>query len=265
MEFDLIAQNPEYLMKIVFDLDYTLLDTAKFKEALAEAVTAQGVSRDRYEETYKAVVRREGKVYDYDPDAHLEALKDDFDGERAMNEARRGIAAVLAGTEKYLYPGAVELLRELRRQGAELVLMTLGNEKWQRAKVENSGLGGMFDEVLATEKKKVDTVREIGRAGDKIIIVNDNGEEMKEMMAAAPEYRYILKRGPKHVPADLKLPESRDMNELAALLSAETGWEIGLERRGETFETRRPGPSRRPRTDGGPAEASVHFGPEKRI
>src|SRR3990172_5492041 len=108
-------------MKVVFDLDYTLLDTAKFKEALAAAGTAQGVSRERYEETYRTVVKREGKVYDYDPEAHLAALGEDLGSEAAVTEARRGIARVLAGADKYLYPGAVELLRELRRRGAERV------------------------------------------------------------------------------------------------------------------------------------------------
>lgn len=258
-------------MKIVFDLDYTLLDTAKFKEALAAAVTAQGVSRGRYEETYQAVVKREGKVYDYDPEAHLAALKADLPDAAAADEARRGIAAVLADTEKYLYPGAVELLQELRANGAGLALMTLGNEKWQRAKVEHSGLAAMFDEVLATEKKKAAAIRELGRDGGKIIVVNDNGEEMKEMMAVAPEYRYFLKRGPKAVPEDLKLPEGRDIGELAALLAAETGWEIDLERgreKGiEISEARRTGSVRsgRPRPESGAAESAAPMGPEKRL
>jgi len=257
-------------MKIVFDLDYTLLDTAKFKEALARAVTAQGVDRERYEDVYKAVVKRQGKVYDFDPEALLEGLKNDFADEAARDEARRGIAGVLARTEEFLYPGAVELLRELRRHGAELVLMTLGNEKWQRAKVENSGLAGMFDEVAATEKKKVESVRDLGRDGGKVIVVNDNGEELKEMMAAAPSYRYLLKRGPKPVPGDLKLPEGKDIPELAGLLSAETGWEIDLERRRETGGEaaegrRRSGSARASRSEGSASEVSVQLGPEKRL
>jgi hypothetical protein len=89
----------------------------------------------------------------------------------------------------------------------------------------------MFDEVLATEKKKVGLIRTLAEGGEPVIVVNDNGAEIKEMMAAAPEFKYILKRGPKPVPEDLKLPEGKDIPEIAGILAAETGWEIDLERR----------------------------------
>ncbi|MFA6603881.1 MAG: HAD family hydrolase [Patescibacteria group bacterium] len=220
-------------MKIVFDLDYTLLDTAKFKEALAEAYTSQGVSRERYEETYRAVVKREGKVYDYDPEVQLKMLGADLGGPEAVAEVRRRIGDVLASTEKYLYPGSRELLAELRRHGGKLALMTLGNEKWQRAKIEHSGLADLFDEVVATEDKKVGVVRSLAEGGEPVIVVNDNGAEMREMMAVAPEFKYVLKCGPKSVPEDLKLPEGKDIAGVASALAAETGWEIDLERRAE--------------------------------
>ncbi len=256
-------------MKFVFDLDYTLLDTVKFKEALADAVTSCGVSRERYEETYQAIVRREGKVYDYDPDVHLSALKDDLSDPAALADARRRIAGVLASTEKYLYPGAAELLRELRKHGARLELLTLGNEKWQRAKVEHSGLARLFDVIMATEKEKKGIMAGLAEPGERVMVVNDNGAEIKEMMAQAPEYEYVLKRGPKAVPAELQLPEAKDMKELAALISAETGWEIDLERRSETSaeagseRSPRPAGGRRPASES--AEQSVSFGPEKKI
>ncbi len=255
-------------MKIVFDLDYTLLDTAKFKEALADAVTSCGVSRERYEAAYRTIVTREGKVYDYDPDVHLAALKDDFADPSALAEARRRVAAVLTTTEKYLFPGAVELLRELRRNGAKLELLTLGNEKWQRAKIEHSGLPRYFDKVEATEKKKAGVMSGLAEPGEKVMIVNDNGFEIREMMAEAPGHEYVLMRGPKPVPPDLKLPEVRDIGELAARISAETGWESDLERRSETpAENRaegspRGGGRRRPAES---VEQAVSFGPEKKL
>jgi len=208
-------------MKVVFDLDYTLLDTAKFKEAMAEAVTSCGVPRDRYEEAYKAVVKREGKVYDYDPEAHLEALRPWFPDEVALTEARRRLDEVVAGADKYLFPGSVELLKELRQEGRETVLMTLGNEAWQKRKVDNSGLGALFDEVILTGKHKVGLMKGLAKPGEKVVIVNDNGEEMREMMREAPSYVYIMKKGPKPKPADLKLPEADDLAELEELLMKE--------------------------------------------
>jgi FMN phosphatase YigB (HAD superfamily) len=209
-------------MKIVFDLDYTLMDTAKFKEALAEAVTACGVSRERYEETYRSIVKREGKVYDYDPDVHIESLRQDFPDADAAAEARRGIDKVVADSDKFLFPGSAELLKELRREGRELVLLTLGNERWQRRKVEHSGLRDYFDEVIATGKHKTAEIGKLAEAEGKTIVINDNGEEIREMMRRAPRLTYIMKKGPKPIPKELiEMPSAEDIRELEELLVAE--------------------------------------------
>lgn len=230
-------------MHIVFDLDYTLLDTAALKNALADAVTAHGPSREDYERTYRETVKREGKVYDYDPDAHLDLLADAFPDEAARDAARRGMDGVLARSEEFLYPGVKELLTELRDHGAELTLLTLGNEKWQHAKVDRSGLRGLFDEVIATEKEKSGVISKIAGKDRRTIVVNDNGKELVEMQERAPELTYVLKRGPKEVPKGLDLPEADTIAELADVLGKETGWELDVERhegREARNERRRP-------------------------
>lgn len=203
-------------MRIVFDLDYTLLDTTKFKEALADAITSCGVSRQRYEETYSATVRRDGKTFDYDPEIQLEALIPDFPSLDARALAHLKIDDLLRHTERFLFPGAVELLRALRRAGNELILLTLGNESWQRAKVEHSGLAELFDKVVTTGKHKHAPLRDLVPEGERAIIVNDNGAETKELMAQMPWCEYILVRGPKGAPDDLHLPEVVSMSELTA-------------------------------------------------
>ena len=205
-------------MIIIWDLDYTLLDTVKFKEALSEAVTSCGPSAERYEQTYDRIVKRDGKAYDYDPDVHLEALRDDFPDEKSFAEARSRIDEVLSRTEEYLYPGSVELLKKLHGAGAKQILLTLGNEKWQEAKVKHSGLADLFDGVVATGKKKGTVIRDFAAEGEEVVVVNDNGEEMKEMMEQMPEFRYILKEGPKRFPEGLKLPTGRTIEDVERLI-----------------------------------------------
>ena len=229
-------------MKVVFDLDYTLLDTAKFKEALAEAVTSCGVSRERYEETYKAVVKREGKVYDYDPEVHLKLLRRDFPDDQALGQARERIDGVVAATDKFLFPGSLELLRELKTEKNKTVLLSLGNEKWQKRKIDTSGLGGHFDRVIATDKHKAGIIRSLLEQGEKTVVVNDNGEEIQEMMREAPEAVYILKRGPKPVPAELKVPEADSVADIERRLVEEGALkEARLESGGELRLESRPG------------------------
>lgn len=218
--------------KIVFDLDYTLLDTVKFKEAL---VVATGVDEKAYEAAYAAAVARNKGLFD--PAVLFAELK-----ERALltgqdvAPARERFDAVLTTTEQYLYPQAKEMLESLRRHPeAKVELMTFGNAEWQKAKVEHSGLKDLFHDVLYAEKDKKEFVRNLREGDEKVVIVNDNGKEMEEMMNAAPEYAYIIKKGPKAIPEDLRLPTAETIEALAALLERETGWEL----RGEMKELRR--------------------------
>ena len=235
-------------MTIVFDLDYTLLDTVAFKEALKEAVTSLGVSPDRYEETYKQIVKREGKTYDYDPGVHIEALREDLGDAGKMAEARAGIDRVLASTEQFLYPGAVEMVTKYKEAGARLVLLTLGNEAWQEAKSRHSGLSLLFDRVLAVGKDKTNVLRGLALEDDELIVVNDNGQEMKEMMAEIerwrreegekaegkrvrmPEMHFLLKSGPKPSPADLEL-KALELDEVEKAIDKEMGLDIPKENR----------------------------------
>lgn len=151
-------------MTIILDLDYTLLDTVRFKD-------------------------------DY------------FSGGDE----------VLARTGEYLYPGAITFLSRLRSAGARMVLLTFGEVAWQTAKIDRSGLRLYFDEVIATAEEKKNI---IGRfRGDQAVVINDNGVETAAMMAVAPEFRYILKRGPKGVPDGLSCPIVDTFEEVEKLLS----------------------------------------------
>lgn len=233
-------------MTVVFDLDYTLLDTVAFKEALKEAVTSLGVTPERYEETYKQIVKREGKVYDYDPGVHIEALQEDLGDPGKMAEAKARIDRVLVSTEQYLYPGAVEMVTKYKDAGVRLVLLTFGNEAWQEAKSRYSGLTQLFDRVYAVGKEKTSVLRGIALEDDEVIVVNDNGQEMKEMMAEIdawrrqegekpeekrthiPEMHFLLKKGPKPSPADLEL-RALELDEVEAAIDKEMGLDIPKE------------------------------------
>jgi phosphoglycolate phosphatase-like HAD superfamily hydrolase len=208
-------------MRIVFDLDYTLLDTTKFKEALADIFTSRGVSRDRYEEAYRATVNRHEGAYEYDPEVHLQLLTDALASVADVSRAREEIRQLLTRTGEYLFPGAVELLDGLRHSGNELVLLTLGNEQWQRTKVEHSGLAGHVDRVVTVNKAKVEVISEIVGHGGQALIINDNGSEIGEMMKREPQCRFVLVKGPKGGSEVLSAPTVENIRELGQYLERE--------------------------------------------
>lgn len=213
-------------MKIVFDLDYTLLDTVAFKKALVEAT---GVDEKEWKKAYDAAVESNRGLFE--PSAFFaELTRRDLLTDDAATAARKRFDGVLATTDEYLYEEAKELVMALGKHDADVDLMTFGDASWQRAKVEHSGLARMFDDVLYAEKDKKEFIRGLGEGQDKVIVVNDNGKEMEEMAAAAPEHTYILKAGgPKAPPKDLRLPTAETIGELAGLLEKETGWELRRE------------------------------------
>ncbi len=186
-------------MTVIFDLDYTLLDTAAFKDAMADAVMAFGPSRERFDATYRETVARDAHVYDYDPDFHLGLLQDDFIDADGMDKARSAMDGVLRKTGEFLFPDAVELLESLHAHGVRLVLLTLGNESWQRRKVVAAELDRKFDIVRLVGKDKQGELKGFTDGG-KVVVVNDNGKEIDAMIQEFPDLTYVVKKGPKELP-----------------------------------------------------------------
>src|SRR3989338_7130190 len=133
-------------MKVIFDLDYTLLDTARFKEKLAEIFSEQDFFDD-YDKYFKA----EGVNFDYD---------------------------------KYLLPDAENVLKYFQDCGHELILITFGNKNWQAEKVKYLSIGRYFDRVIFEEndKSQSEYLKALGQTNDEVLIINDNIREAKEML-----------------------------------------------------------------------------------
>ncbi len=203
-------------MMVILDLDYTLLDTSRFKDALAEIFRKCGVDRERFLTTYRATAEAYPPKYDYDVDRHLETLRDELTcGE---SEVRSAIEEVLNDTENFLYPGAVEFVEELRSRDARLVLLTLGNEAWQRVKVDRSGLSAIFDDVITLAEGKDAVISDLTRGHEEVVVVNDNPDEIIAMRGIEPTFLYIMKQGPKNAGIECDFPVCSDFDEIIGII-----------------------------------------------
>jgi phosphoglycolate phosphatase-like HAD superfamily hydrolase len=196
-------------MTVVFDLDYTLMDTARFKDALASSLAECGVSPESFWETYELTSKTAEKVCDYEPERHLLALATSLTCPK--EEALRRIGAVVARGVDFLFAGAVPMLERLRSEGHRLVLFTHVNAAWQERKVKGAGLAGLFDRMMFAPENKERYVEELRTLAPPLVFVNDHGGEIDILQTAMPEARFVAVRGPKHLPSDRTVIVCEDM------------------------------------------------------
>ncbi len=167
-------------MIYIFDLDYTLLDTKKFKEDLSSVF---GMSVEEFSKSYFENFKSKG--VNYNLDKHLSILKRDgfIASEEQAAAVKERFGGFMAAIDRYLFPGAEEIIKSLKESGDELVLATFGDIEWQKLKVNALKLKEYFDKIIYEDKNKKES-RELDglkTRGEKIIIVNDNARELKEL------------------------------------------------------------------------------------
>ena len=158
-------------MKIGLDFDRVLFDTDSFNEYMKKETGLHHVEEDVYDENGN-----------YSPERHAEAS--DIDAENVYD--------AIKDLERFIYDD-VDLLRNL--DDHTLVIVTRGEEKYQRAKVEASGVKDIFAEVYVVQEgpKDVDGVEflvddreeEIHRAGIPGLVLDRDEHGMEHVVKFA--------------------------------------------------------------------------------
>lgn len=139
-------------MRIGLDFDRVLFDTDAFDEYYKDQTGLYHVEENVYD--------RNGN---YDPEKHAKVCG--IDSEKVWNS--------LEDLEQFLYED-IEVLDELDNHN--LVIVTRGNEKFQRAKVNASGALKFVDDVVIVEKGSKDVA-------DVDLLVDDLEEELENSEA----------------------------------------------------------------------------------
>lgn len=132
---------------VLLDLDGTLVDRQRAFEDWARSFTG-GIGAGAGDLGWLVEADRGG----YRPRAELAAeivrrLRPDESTEEIQEHLQLGVVEGIS-----CYPGIPEALRELRRIGADLVLVTNGTVVQQAAKLERTGLGALLDRVVISEE-----------------------------------------------------------------------------------------------------------------
>lgn len=166
-------------MKIIFDLDHTLFDTALFMKVVIDEIRVFGVSDEEARASVSAYLKSHGANYDLDD--HL----------RELGMASDVIKKKFDDLRSYLRPGARELLEKLSSEGHELFLLTKGIHVFQYQKAERSDILPFFKEIYVVERDKGAILKSFSQTED-IWFINDHWQETEELMSCFPHVKYVL-------------------------------------------------------------------------
>jgi len=197
-------------MTVILDLDYTLFDAAAFKEGIAGAF---GLPRDIFDSTLQKYFKDKGLPFN--AYTHLELLvKNGFISSAKEQAAVKDLGKLLAKADDYLLPQAESVLKSLADAGWELVLITHGDKHWQQTKLDHLTISRYFQKMLVTEGDKADEL-EPYKQKEKLVLVNDDPEELYHMSRQLPAARTFLVTGPySRGKADNELYNISDIPEL---------------------------------------------------
>lgn len=167
-------------MIIIFDLDYTLLDTARFKrDGLALFFNMNEAEfKDYYKKNFK------DKGVNYSPKKHLEFLGwGQAELAAKLDELDDWLEKEIS---RYLLPEAEEILKRFKEAGHKIILASFGDKEFQKQKISALKINQIsvrefFNEVIISDKVKAELKKLKRFRGENVLLVDDNLREALEL------------------------------------------------------------------------------------
>lgn len=157
-------------MKIFLDFDRTLYDLDALHEDSRRIVERHGIPREEYDRTRAYFAYGSGTPgVLHRPEAHLGYFTGIDDGQRARVVA--DIRGLIRDGARYVFEDALDFFRDVSRRH-ELVVLTFGDEEYQRTKVLGSGLKP--DGIIVTAGDKWEVMASKLLDGEKALFVDDH-------------------------------------------------------------------------------------------
>lgn len=178
-------------MIVIFDLDHTLMNSKKFKKQLPKIF---GLSQQDFKNNINKYFVKQPDLYS--PLKHVRlCYESGAIGKKQLTVIEKELKVLVKNTNSYIFPDAEKLLIYLRRKNNCLILLSHGEKKWQKLKIENLLIKRYFDKVIITDKRKTEAINFLKNKKDEILVINDNSRENKEMMDFLGRGKAILIRG----------------------------------------------------------------------
>ena len=179
-------------MKIIFDFDHTLFSTTKFSLALKKSFEKSGIEESLFEETFGKSKEKNGH---YKPDKQIELIIKKSP-EIKKNILKKEFKKVLNNASKFLYPDTEQFLKKWQKR-ADLILLSYGENKFQKEKIKKSKITSYFKKILiAQDINKISNLKTILRNNQKAVFVEDNPQALMEAKKTFPDLTTVrINRG----------------------------------------------------------------------
>lgn len=180
----------------IVDLDDTILNTQAFKQARIKALNNLGVSDELYKTSYIDAYNNSSGINIYNSTNHAEVLeKYGFDKEKVLSALQK----VEEDLKDLLFPGTEDLATFLKEKGQKLILLSLGEESFQKMKIKQTGLAKFFDLIFTVNDTKEHVIQKILKDfpdEQEVWFINDKIEETEKLKQLFPILKPILKMSP---------------------------------------------------------------------
>ncbi len=175
------------------DLDFTIFDTGKFENDMWNVFASRNVSRKDYEETYRQSLCTTSKeLFDYSFQEQVDFLRQR--GYKLDDEVVGELDKLV--DNNYLLADSVDFIKFVKIISTKVILLTAGDFKFQEEKIERSGLGLLFDEIVILSGHKDDYLQPFIDGGNKILFVNDSWRENTALRKRFPDLLIVGTDGP---------------------------------------------------------------------
>lgn len=210
-------------MFFIFDLDYTLFDPIELKKDLAQAFR---MPVERFDDDYERLFASQG--INYSIQKHLKKLKEAGRIDRHLQQdILSKLENIFNDTSKYLYPGVVKILGNVKRKEDYFVLVSFGDPYFQRQKIEKlRRIKHFFDKIIITDKQKekaMGSLQDIINKNTPLVIVNDKEDETLRIQQKLGVGDIFLVEGP-YAKGSLKY-KTRELKDLVDYVHRKRGEE----------------------------------------
>ena len=169
-------------MKVYIDFDRTLFNCDMFLEDFYTLINEYHITKEIFKNSQNQCFK-DG----FNPYVILHKVEEVFSFDKSLYTK---VDNLLKSTYQYLYSDSLAFLKYLKKSDYTVIILTKGNEEYQKEKIINSGINDYYDDLIITMQHKGKLKLDYKNG----IFIDDNPKEIKSIIKNNPKMIIRIKR-----------------------------------------------------------------------